>query len=121
MRSILNKKVEFKTVIEAIKKLLGILLPWVDAFKDSKNETGQIGTLYDVRLGNPIVIRCEKIMSRHEQMYGKIESGFALDMIKTAMKREICDEIMKSNLFEWELQETEMGTKICARIIVNKF
>lgn len=60
-------------------------------------------------------------MSRYEQMYGKTESGFALDMIKTGMKREICDEIMKSNLFVWEFQETEIGTKICAKIIVNKF
>ena len=77
--------------------------------------------IYDIRQGNPISIMSEKIMSRYEQMYGRLDSKFAMDTIKMGIKREICDEIMRSDLFEWQIEETAMGTRVAARIIVNKF
>jgi hypothetical protein len=77
--------------------------------------------IYDIRQGNPISIMSEKIMSQYEQMYGRLDSKFAMDTIKMGIKREICDEIMRSDLFEWQIEETAMGTRVAARIIVNKF
>ena len=75
-------------------------------------------------------------MTQYEKLYGNNGTGglagtngtsgfvggnFGIDMIKTGIKREICDEILKSDLFEWSIQETAMGTQVSARIIINKF
>lgn len=88
--------------------------------KESKNTN----IVYDVRRGQPIVIKSEKIMSQYEKLYGAGEAmrpGFALDSVKYGIKREICDQIMKGDLFEWAIDETAIGTRVAARLIVNKF
>ena len=122
MGSILDKKIDLtdlKTVFA------GPFIAIYDAILNLFNRTKEIknGTniVYDVRQGNPIVIKSEKIMSQYEKMYGKIDSKFAMDAIKVGIKREICDEIMRSDLFEWSIDETAMGTRVAARIFVNKF
>ena len=121
MESILDKKVDFKATIDTIKRTLRILFPFISLFKNNKNETFHTGTVYDIKQGNPISIRSERIISQYEKMYGKIDSQFAIDTVKMGIKREICDEIMRSDLFEWSIEETAMGTRIAARIIVNQF
>lgn len=118
IKDLLNRKVDLKTFLltgplEAIYNMFSRKI-----IKESKNTN----IVYDVRRGQPIVIRSEKILNQYEQMYGgKIASNFALDTIKMGMKREICDEIMRSDLFEWQFDETAMGTRVAARIIINKF
>ena len=145
MASFLDKKLDFKPAIEALKRVLGILFPF-SAFIKSKNDTYHVGTIYNTKHGQPVTIRSEKIMSQYEQMYFKTngtgglagsnfktngtgglagsnitDSQFSLDMVKTGLKREICDHIMNSDLFEWVIEDTPMGTKVAARIVVNKF
>ena len=117
----LDKKIDFKDAIDSIKRVLGILFPWVSLFKSIKNETFYSNTLYDIKQGHPVIIRSEKIMSQYEKMYGRIDSQFALDTVKMGIKHEICDEIMRSDLFEWQIEGTTMGTRVSARIIINKF
>lgn len=125
MGSFLDKKIDL-TDLKLV--LTGPFMAIYDAFLNLFNlkkeiSKEDIGTniVYDVRQGKPIIIKSEKIMSQYEKMYGKIDSKFALDAVKMGLKREICDEIMRSDLFEWSIQETAMGTRIGARIIVNKF
>ena len=80
--------------------------------------------VYDIKSSQPVVIRSEKIMSQYEKLYGAGEAmrpGFALDSVKYGIKREICDQIMRSDLFEWAIDETQSGTRVAARLIVNKF
>lgn len=120
MTSFLDKKLDFKPAIEALKRVLGILFPF-SVFMKSKNDTYHVGTIYNTKHGQPVTIRSEKIMSQYEKVYGKIESDFALNTVKMGLKREICDEIMRSDLFEWSIDETAMGTRVAARITVNKF
>ena len=120
MASFLDKKLDFKPAIEALKRVLGILFPF-SAFVKSKNDTYHVGTIFETKHGHSVVIKSERLMTRYEQMYGKIESQFALDTIKMGLKREICDEIMRSDLFEWITQETPTGTKIGARLTVSDF
>ena len=132
MASFLDKKLDFKPAIEALKRVLGILFPF-SAFIKSKNDTYHVGTIYNTKHGQPVTIRSEKIMPQYEQMYFKTngtgglagsnitDSQFSLDMVKTGLKREICDHIMNSDLFEWVIEDTPMGTKVAARIVVNKF
>ena len=120
MASFLDKKIDFKPAIEALKRVLGILFPF-SAFTKSKNDTYHVGTLYNTKHGHPVTIRSEKIMSQYERMYGKIDSQFALDTVKMGIKREICDEIMRSDLFEWSIEDIGMGTKIGARLTVSDF
>lgn len=123
IKELLNKKIDSKILFELF---LGAPLRAIyDMFsrnvvKDSKNTS----IVYDVRHGTPVVIRSEKIMSQYEQLYGAGEAmrpGFALDSVKYGIKREICEQIMKSDLFEWAIDETAAGTRVAARIIVNKF
>ena len=120
MASFLDKKLDFKPAIEALKRVLGILFPF-SAFIKSKNDTYHVGTIYNTKHGHPVTIRSEKIMSQYERMYGKIDSQFALDTVKMGIKREICDEIMRSDLFEWSIEDTAMGTRVAARVSVLNF
>lgn len=122
MKSTLDKKIEFKHILEALKAALNVAFPWINYFKKSKDETSYIShTLYNIKQGQPITIKSERIMSQYERMYGKIDSDFALNTVKMGLKREICDEIMRSDLFEWSIEDTAMGTRVAARITVNKF
>ena len=79
------------------KEILYLLFPISMFFKrQPKNETGK-AFRYDVKLGNPIQIRSTKNMSNMEMLYGTDVSrgtNFALDSVKAAIKREICEEIM---------------------------
>jgi hypothetical protein len=108
------------------KEILYFLWPVSMFFKrQPKNETGK-AFRYDVKLGNPIQIRSTKSMSNMEMLYGTDFStsgsgNFALDMVKMGIKREICDEIMKGDLIDWATEDTQHGTQITGRIIVNKF
>ena len=120
MASFLDKKLDFKPAIEALKRVLGILFPF-SAFIKSKNDTYHVGTIYNTKHGHPVTIRSEKIMSQYERMYGKIDSDFALNTVKMGLKREICDEIMRSDLFEWSIEDTAMGTRVAARVSVLNF
>ena len=120
MASFLDKKLDFKPAIEALKRVLGILFPF-SAFIKSKNDTYHVGTIYNTKHGHLVTIRSEKIMSQYERMYGKIDSQFALDTVKMGIKREICDEIMRSDLFEWSIEDTAMGTRVAARVSVLNF
>jgi len=103
------------------KEYFSMLFPFFK--RQPKNETGK-AFLYKTKLGSPIQIRSIKNMSNMEMLYGSdvsLGTNFALDTIKVAMKREICDEIMRSDLFEWSTRDTQTGTQIEARIIINKF
>ena len=106
------------------REILSVLFPFSSFFnRKPKNETGK-AFIYDVKLGNPIQIRSTKNMSNMEMLYGTDVSkgtNFALDTIKVAIKREICDEIMKGNLIDWETRDTPNGTQITGRLIVNQF
>ena len=123
IKELLDKKIDSKILFELF--LGGPLRAIYDMFnrnvvKDSKNTS----IVYDVRHGTPIVIKSEKIMSQYEKLYGAGEAmrpGFALDSVKYGIKREICDQIMKGDLFEWAIDETAAGTRVAARLIVNKF
>jgi hypothetical protein len=120
INELLDKKIDLKAF------LAGPFTAIYDTFLNLFNlrkETTNTGKpfIYDIRQGNPISIRSEKILSQYEKMYGKIDSKFAMDTIQMGMKREICDQIMQSDLFEWQIEETAMGTRVAARIIVNKF
>ena len=105
------------------KEVLYLLFPFSIFKPKNQFETGK-AFKYDVKLGNPIQIRSTKNMSNMEMLYGTDVSkgtNIALDMIKMSIKREICDEIMKSDLIDWATQDTLNGTQITGRIIVNKF
>lgn len=120
IKEILNKKIDSKILFELF--LGGPLEVIYNMFnrrtiKDSNNTN----FVYDVRTSQPVVIQSEKIMSQYEKVYGKIDSKFAMDAVQMGIKREICDEIMRSDLFEWSIDETAMGTRVAARIIINKF
>ena len=121
INELLDKKIDLKAFLTGpFTAIYDTLLNLFNLRKETTN-TGK-PFIYDIRQGNPISIRSEKILNQYEQMYGgKIDSKFALDTIKMGMKREICDEIMRSDLFEWQFDETPMGTRVAARIIVNKF
>jgi len=120
IKELLNRKVDLKTIL-----LTGPLEAIYNMFsRKVVKESRNTNIVYDVRHGKPIVIKSEKIMSQYDKMYGAGEAmrpGFALDSVKYGMKKEICDEIMKSDLFEWAIDETAMGTRVAARLIVNKF
>ena len=125
MESILDKKIDLKDLKVF---LAGPFTAIYDTFLNLFNlrkETTNTGKpfIYDIKQGNrnPISIRSERIISQYEKMYGKIDSQFALDTIKMGLKKEICDEIMRSDLFEWSIEETPMGTRVAARVTVNKF
>ena len=118
IKDILNQK------IDLLPFLFGPIQSVIDLFKifkGTKNETGAVGTVYATKHGHPVTIRSEKIMSQYERMYGKLDSQFALDTVKMGLKREICDEIMRSDLFEWSIEDTAMGTRIAARVSVLNF
>jgi hypothetical protein len=121
IKDILDKKIDLKDfLIGPIMLIYDSVLNLFNIRKETLNTSNPF--IYDIRQGHPISIRSEKILNQYEQMYGsKIDSKFALDTIKMGMKREICDEIMRSDLFEWQFDETAMGTRVAARIIVNKF
>ena len=103
------------------QEFLYILFPFSMFFKRKQKETSK-NLVYDIKRGNPISIKSEKILGQIEKLYGdKLQEGYALDLIKMGIKREICDEILRSDLFEWQIDETPMGSRISARIIVNKF
>ena len=122
MGSFLDKKIDLTDLkLVLTGPFMAIYDAFLNLFNRKKEVTNGTNIVYDVRQGNPIVIRSEKIMSQYEKMYGKIDSKFALDTVKMGLKREICDEIMRSDLFEWSIDETAMGTRVAARIIVNKF
>jgi hypothetical protein len=114
---------------------LYILFPISMFFKRKQKETSK-NIVYNIRHGKPIIVQSQKTMTQYEKLYGNNGTGglagtngtsgfvggnFGIDMIKTGIKREICDEILKSDLFEWSIQETAMGTQVSARIIINKF
>lgn len=119
VKELLDKKIDLKAFLAgpftAIYDTINNLLN-----RKQKTSTGA-NIVYDIRHGNPVSIRSEKFLSQYEKMYGKINSKFAMDTIKMGMKREICDQIMRSDLFEWQIEETANGTRVAARIIVNKF
>jgi hypothetical protein len=114
------------------KEILYFLWPISMFFKRKpKNETGK-AFVYDTKIGNPIQIRSTRNMSNMEMMYGtdfstsgsgnaSTSGNFAMDMYKAGIAREICDEIMKGNLIDWATEDTQNGTQITGRIIVNKF
>ena len=52
---------------------------------------------------------------------GAIFNMFSRKVVKESRNTNICDQIMKGDLFEWAIDETAMGTRVAARIIVNKF
>jgi hypothetical protein len=119
VKELLDKKIDLKAF------LAGPFMAIYDTINNLLNRKQKISTganlVYDIRHGNPVSIRSEKFLSQYEKMYGKINSKFAMDTIKMGMKREICDQIMRSDLFEWQIEETANGTRVAARIIVNKF
>lgn len=120
INDLLDKKIDLKSFLTGpFTAIYDTLLNLFNLRKETTN-TGK-PFIYDIRQGNPISIMSEKIMSQYEQMYGRLDSKFAMDTIKMGIKREICDEIMRSDLFEWQIEETAMGTRVAARIIVNKF
>lgn len=99
------------------------LFPFSMFFKRKQKETSK-NLVYNIKHGNPIQIRSTKSMSNMEMLYGSDVSrgtNFALDAVKAGIKREICEEIMKSDLIEWMTQDTPSGTQITGRLIVNKF
>jgi translation elongation factor EF-1alpha len=106
------------------KEILYMLFPFSVFFKPKNQfETGKVFK-YDVKLGNPIQIRSTKSMSNMEMLYGTDVSrgtNFALDMIKTAIRKEIYDDIMKGDFIDWQIQDTPNGTQVTGRLIVNQF
>ena len=105
------------------KEVLYLLFPFSIFKPKNQFETGKVFK-YDVKLGNPIQIRSTKNMSNMEMLYGTdVTRGtnIALDMIKMSIKREICDEIMKSDLIDWATEDTPNGTQITGRLMVNQF
>jgi len=120
INELLDKKIDLKAFLAGpFTAIYDTLLNLFNLRKETTN-TGK-PFIYDIRHGNPISIKSEKFLSQYEKMYGKINSKFAMDTIKMGMKREICDQIMQSDLFEWQIEETANGTRVAARIIVNKF
>jgi hypothetical protein len=120
IKELLNREVDLKTFL--LTGPLGAIYSMFSRkiIKESKNTN----IVYDIRHGKPVVIQSEKYMNQYDKTYGAGEAmrpGFALDSVKYGMKREICDQIMKSDLFEWSIDETITGTRVAARIIVNKF
>lgn len=121
MGSILDEKVDFSSTIESIKNTLRFLFPMF--FREKPLETGK-AFVYETKLGSPIQIRSTKNMSNMEMLYGTDVSkgtNFALDSVKVAIKREIYEELMKSDLVEWQYEDTQNGTQITGRLIVNNF
>lgn len=129
IKDLLNQK------IDLLPFLFGPIQAVIDLFKTrGTNFTGN-NTVYVTKQSQPVIIRSEKMMGEIERLYAidgvprnfgtsgnaGLNSNFALDMVKQGLRREICDEIMKSDLFEWSIEETAMGTRVAARIIVNKF
>lgn len=122
IKEALDKKVDltqfftgpFTAIYDAINNLL-------NRGKKQENRYSTKPLAYDIRHGHPISIKAEKTLTQYEKMYGKINSDFVMDTIKMGLKREICEQIMMSDLFEWEIEENVDGTKVSARIIVNKF
>ena len=114
------------------KEMLYFLWPISMFFKRKpKNETGK-AFIYDTKIGNPIQIRSTRNMSNMEMMYGtdfstsgstnaSTSGNFAMDMYKAGIAREICEQIMKGDLIDWATEDTQNGTQITGRIIVNKF
>jgi hypothetical protein len=125
IKELLNKKIDSKVLFDLF---LGAPLKAVwDMFNRKvvkESNTSNTNIVYDVRRSQPVVIKSEKIMSQYEKLYGAGEAmrpGFALDSVKYGIRKEICDQIMRSDLFEWAIDETAMGTRVAARLIVNKF
>jgi hypothetical protein len=119
IKDLLNQKIYWKPA-----SLLGPFKALYSMFSRKVVKESNTNIVYDVRRGHPVVIKSEKIMSQYEKLYGAGEAmrpGFALDSVKYGMKREICDQIMKGDLFEWSIDETASGTRVAARLIVNKF
>ncbi len=122
VKELLDKKIDlreflagpFMAIYDTINNLL-------NRKKKPENNYSTQPFIYDVRQGHPISVKAEMTLTQYEKMYGKIESEFAMNTIKMGLKREICEQIMQSDLFEWQIEETAMGTKVAARIIVNKF
>lgn len=120
IKDLLNRKIDLKTLflsgpLEAVYNMFSRKV-----VKESRNTN----IVYDVRRGQPIVIKSEKIMSQYDKLYGAGEAmrpGFALDSVKYGIRKEICDQIMRSDLFEWAIDETASGTRVAARLIINKF
>jgi hypothetical protein len=114
------------------KEILYLLFPFSMFYKRKpKNETGK-AFVYDTKIGNPIQIRSTRNMSNMEMMYGtdfstsgstnaSTSGNFAMDMYKAGIAREICEQIMKGDLIDWATEDTQNGTQITGRIIVNKF
>jgi hypothetical protein len=114
------------------KEMLYFLWPISMFFKRKpKNETGK-AFIYDTKIGNPIQIRSTKNMSNMEMLYGtdfstsgsgnaSTSGNFAMDMYKAGIARDICEQIMKGDLIDWATEDTQNGTQITGRIIVNKF
>jgi hypothetical protein len=122
------------------KEILYFLWPISVFFKRKpKNETGK-AFIYDTKLGNPIQIRSTKNMSNMEMLYrndfftsgagnastsgagnASTSGNFAMDMYKAGIARDICEQIMKGDLIDWATEDTQNGTQITGRIIVNKF
>jgi hypothetical protein len=119
INDLLDKKIDLKAFLTG--PFTAIYDTLLNLFNLRKETSTGANLVYDIRHGNPISIKSEKFLSQYEKMYGKINSKFAMDTIKMGMKREICDQIMQSDLFEWQIEETANGTRVAARIIVNKF
>lgn len=105
------------------RDLLYALFPFSMFFRRKPQHTS-MNFVYETKVGKPIQFQSQKYMSNMEMLYGTDVSkgtNFALDMIKAGIKREICDEIMKSDIFEWQTEDTPMGTRVSARLIVNNF
>lgn len=106
------------------REILSILFPFPSFFKKKPQQQTSMNFVYHTKVGRPIQFQSQKYMSNMEMLYGTDVSkgtNFTLDMIKAGIKREICDEIMKSDLFEWQTEDTPMGTRVSARLFVNNF
>lgn len=115
IKELLNQKIDLKSLrFGPLGVIYNLFSRRVIKAPDNTN------IVYDVRKGEPVVISNQKYVGNYFN-HSNLKEGIGIDSIKFGMKREICEEIMKSDLFEWSLEETPMGKKIVAKIIVNKF
>ena len=105
------------------REFICIIFPiFSSVFNIKKNPNPYNNFVYETKYSMPISVKAEHVVSNNI-LYNttKAYSDFSLDTIKMGLKREICDEILRSDLFEWEIIETAMGTRVAARISVNNF
>jgi hypothetical protein len=90
-------------------------------FNIKKTPNSYNNFVYDTKYSKPIYIKSEKLLNFYNAIHERSLSGVPLERIQLSIKREICDEIFRSDLFEWDITETAMGTRVAARISINNF